>query len=57
MYLKKDTQILFHWVNLVFQFGVEVDAKPFLKHETFKKQQRRVGIGAFGACADRLMAH
>ena len=52
-----ETRILFNRVNLILQLGIEVDAEPFLKHKTFKEQQRRVGIGAFAVCADCVMAY
>lgn len=43
-------------VDLVFQLGIGLDAKPLLEHQTFKKQQRRPGIGAFTAGAHGIMA-
>jgi hypothetical protein len=34
-------------VDLVFEFRIGVDMEPFLEHEAFKQQQRRISIGAF----------
>ena len=42
-------------VDLVFQFRIGLDAEPFLQHQTFKKQQRRLGIGALTAGAHGVM--
>ena len=44
-------------VDLVFEFGVGVDAEPFLKEHAFEKQQGRVGIGAFTAGSHGVMSH
>ena len=58
--IKKQLQELFKRkpvVNLVSQFGIGICVKLFLKHETLKKQKRRLYIGVFTACADRVMKH
>ena len=44
-------------VDLIFEFGIGVDAEPLLKHETFKKQQGRIGVGAFSAVTDSVIIH
>ncbi len=44
-------------VDLVFKLWVRMDAEPLLEHQTFKKQQRRIGVGAFAGCADSVMIH
>ena len=44
-------------IDLVFKFGVGVDAEPFLKEHAFKEQQRGIGIGAFTAGSHGIMSH
>jgi hypothetical protein len=44
-------------VDLVFQFGIGFDAESLLEHQAFKEQQRRIGIGAFRAGSNRVMAY
>ena len=34
-------------INLVFKFGIGVDAKPLLKEHAFKKEQRGPSSGTF----------
>ena len=59
-FVKRQLQELFKGqpvVELVFQFGIGVDVEPLLEHQTFKRQERQVGVGAFTACANSVMAH
>ena len=44
-------------VDLVFQFGIGVDAEPLLKHQTFEEQKGPIGVGAFTAGTDRVVIH
>jgi hypothetical protein len=44
-------------VDLIFEFGIGVDAEPLLKEHTLEKQQRRVRIGTFTAGTDGIVSH
>lgn len=44
-------------VDLVFEFGIGIDAEPLLKEHTLKKQQQRVRVGTLSACTDGIMGH
>ena len=44
-------------VDLIFKFGVGVDAETLLKHQAFEEQKRRIGVGAFTAGTDRVVVH
>jgi len=43
-------------VDLVFQFGIGIDAKPFSQHQTFKEHQWRKGSSTFTTAANSVMA-
>ena len=38
-------------VDLIFQFGIGGNTKPFLQQQAFEQQDGRIGFGAFLACA------
>ena len=44
-------------IDLVFEFGVGVDAEPFLKEHAFKEEQRRIGIRALTAGPHGILSH
>ena len=44
-------------IDLIFQFGIGGNTKPFLQQQAFKQENGRVGFGAFLASADGIMLH
>jgi len=34
---QKEAQILFHWVNLVFEFRIGIDSEPLLRQHAFEQ--------------------
>lgn len=48
MFFKKNTNLISSG-KFGFPIRVGIDVEPFLQKQAFKKQQRRIGIGAFTA--------
>ena len=44
-------------INLVFQFGIGRNTKPFLQQEAFEQEDGWIGLGAFIAGAHGIMLH
>ena len=44
-------------VDLVFEFGIGVDAEPLLKEHAFKEEQRRIGVSTFTAGTNGIVSH
>ncbi len=55
MFFKKETQILFNRVNLVFQFRIRGNPEPLLEEQALIQQQR-IDVGAFPDGAYDIMA-
>lgn len=55
-FFEAKAQILFHWVNLGFQFRIGIDLKPLLKKKAFHQQERWIGIVPFKAFTDGIVS-